>query len=336
MPPSKLRLAIIGCGAATEIVHLPALAKIGLKPVLLVDRNLERAEFLAKQFQIGGVSEDYHANNGEFDAAIVAVPHHIHSPVTVDLLGLGVHVLVEKPMAMNAAEALPMKTTAERTAAILAVGMFWHFRPIQSWVKAGLDAGFLGEIESFDFQEGSVFDWPIVSNFTFVKETGGGVLLDTGAHVIDMLIWWLGEVVESAYWDDSLGGVEANCEMNLTLASGVNGFVTLSRSRNLRNTAIIKGTEGEIEVGLSTDRLKANPLSLLKFKAGNQKGNQLGTHKNVDFFELQLLDWINAIETGRRPSVSVEETTRSIALIESMQAHRQTMEHPWPALDVAG
>jgi predicted dehydrogenase len=328
----NLRIAIIGCGAAAEIVHLPAFAKIGLKPVLLVDKDLKRAEVLAKRFQISNVSEDYQENIRQFDAAIVAVPHYLHTSVTLDLLGKGIHVLLEKPMAMTSAESNEMLTAAQRTETVFAVGMFWHFRKIHNWVKSGLDCNFLGDLESFDFQEGSIFDWPIVSEFTFLKDMGGGVLLDTGAHVLDLLIWWLGEVSDHSYHDDSLGGVAANCEMNLTLASGVKGFVTLSRTRNLRNTAIIKGSQGEIEVGLSTDRLRANPPRLLNFKVGHQKGNRLGTQKTGNSFELQLLDWIGAIETGKQPSISGESTARSIALIEGLQSHRQTMEHPWSEL----
>jgi len=332
---NKPRLAIIGCGAAAERVHLPALSKIGLKPVLLVDRNLQRAQVLAEKFRVENVSEDYQENIGEFDAAIVAVPHHIHTQVTVDLLGNGVHVLVEKPMATTAAEAQEMQDAVQRTGTTLAVGMFWHFRNIQRWVKGALDAGILGQIESFDFQEGSIFDWPVVSDFTFLKETGGGVLMDTGAHVLDLLLWWLGDVTEFTYHDDSLGGVEANCEMNLTLASGAKGFVTLSRTRTLRTTAIIRGTKGELEVGLSTDRLRADPPGLLEFKVGRQKGSRLGSQKSGNSFELQLIDWTTAIETGRQPSVSGESTSRSIALIENLKAHSQTMEQPWSALEMA-
>ena len=332
---SKLRIAIIGCGAVAELVHLPALAKIGLRPVLLVDKDLQRAQTLADRFHVEGVSQDYQVNMGAFDAAIVAIPHHLHAPVTLYLLAKGVHVLVEKPMAMTSVEAQDMQAAAKQTDTILAVGMSWHFRRAQMWVKGALEANLLGNLKSFNFQEGRVFDWPVISDFTFLKKKGGGVLLDTGSHVLDLLIWWLGEVAEFTYQDDSIGGVEANCEINLTMASGVRGFVALSRTRNLRCTAIIKGTHGEIEVGLSTTRLRANPPNLLDFKAGDLKGNRLGTQADGNSSELELLDWINSIETGRQPSVTGEATARSITLIENMRNQRRTIAFPWLEMDRA-
>ena len=60
------------------------------------------------------------------------------------------------------------------------------------FVKRLLDNGVLGDIRRFDIREGFVYEWPVTSDFMFRREAGGGVLADTGAHVLDMALWLLG------------------------------------------------------------------------------------------------------------------------------------------------
>ena len=324
------KLAIIGCGAVTEQFHLPALVALGIKPVLLVDRNLQRAQDLADTFNVSRISDDYDSWVGEFDAAIVALPHHLHAPVCTDLLRRGVHVLVEKPMALTTIECNAMIAAAETGEAVLAVGLMRRFLHVAQWVKAMLDAGVLGPIESFDFREGFVYNWPVASDFFFRRETaGGGVLIDTGAHTLDLLLWWLGDVASFEYYDDNYGGVEADCELHLTLASGAKGVVELSRTRNLRNTAILRGQRGEIEVSLHSNRVTASPKEILAYRNGGVSGNRLPRQSFEELFVLQLKDWLQAIETGQVPLVSGMEAARSIALIEACYEQHRLLKLPW-------
>ncbi len=326
------RIAIIGCGAVTEYRHLPALAAINIKPELLVDINLRRAQTLADAFNTPHISDDYRSRVGDFDAAIVASPHHLHAPVCIDLLRRGIHVLVEKPMALTTGECDAMIAAAEESGAILAVGLMRRFRQDFQWVKAALDAGVLGQIESFDFQEGGMYGWPVASGFFFRKETaGGGVLIDAGAHTLDLLLWWLGDVTTVDYCDDNYGGVEADCKLQVTLASGGRGVVELSRTQQLRNTAILRGGRGEIEVGFFEDKLHltARPKEILEFKNGNVRGNRLPPPVFKDLFVSQIKDWLRAIKTKQEPLVSGVEARRSVALIETCYQQRQPLELPW-------
>ncbi len=324
------RIGVIGCGAAAELGHLPALAAANLRPTLLVDRNIERVQALARAFGALHASDDYHSYIGAFDAAIVALPHHLHAPVCIDLLRRGVHVLVEKPMALTETECEAMMVAAQKGKAVLAVGIVRRFFYAPQWLKAALDAEALGTIESFDFQEGVVYDWPVASDFFFHKETaGGGVLIDTGAHTLDSLLWWLGDVASFEYYDDGYGGVEADCELHLTLASGAQGVVGLSRTRNLRNTAILRGQRGEIEIGLQSNQLTAHPKEILTQRYCGVSGNRLLQQSRIQRFALQIRDWLQAIATGNAPLVSGVEAARSIALIEACYAARQPLELPW-------
>src|ERR1041384_3242084 len=106
IPSMSVRVAMIGCGAVAERGHLPTLAASSeARLSWLVDNNEARTSALAARFGAGSrTSPDYRDVIGHTDAAIVALPHSLHGPVCSDLLAHGIHVLVEKPMAMSTGE----------------------------------------------------------------------------------------------------------------------------------------------------------------------------------------------------------------------------------------
>ena len=332
------KLAMVGCGAVTELCHLPAAKGINnCEVVMLVDKDLVRARELAALFNIPSVSQDYREVIDKVDAAIIALPHNLHAVVSIQLLKAGIHVLVEKPMAMTASECTKMIEAAKAGNALLAVGLMRRFLNSALFTKEAIESGLLGGIESFDFREGNVYNWPVNSNFFFRRETaGGGVLFDTGAHTLDLLLWWLGDMEVTDYFDDCLGGVEADCEIRLRAASGAHGIVELSRTRDLRNTAIIKGERGEIEVDL-----RRNEVSLRTAEGGAsvagyglvQGQQELREQGFFDLFPLQLDDFVHAVQSGNRPRVDGEEAVRSVELIESCYQKRAPLRTPWISLE---
>ena len=214
---------------------------------------------------------------------------------------------------------------------VLAVGLVRRFYPESVLVKRIIEAGRLGDVRHFEFCEGCVYDWPAASDFYLRPEAGGGVLADTGAHVLDLLLWWLGDWSSVVYRDDAQGGVEADCELELDLSSGARGIVELSRTRNLSNLARIEGTDGSLEVSLDF----WTPSLRLKGFAGCQTENGwfdycwLNRPTFADVVRWQLEDFVEAIRLGRSPRVPGTEGRKAIALIESCYASRQLLSQPW-------
>src|SRR5690606_5453468 len=242
------RLGIFGCGAITEHWHLPALKKLGIKPVLLVDRDLKRAQRLAKAFNADAADGLKPEHFGAIDVALVATPPLARTALSVELLGKGKHVFAEKPMTITVDEARAMVAAAERGKATLGVGYVHRFSHIRQWVHALVKSGRLGEIKRFDIREGYVYAWDLKTDAMWRRDqTGGGVLIDAGTHICDMISWLFGETAAVEYRDDNYGGVEAECIAKFTMKSGAVGVVELSRTRTLRNTAIIEGTDGLVE-----------------------------------------------------------------------------------------
>ncbi|MGH7824078.1 MAG: Gfo/Idh/MocA family protein [Candidatus Binatia bacterium] len=331
-PDGKLKLAIIGCGAITTINHLPIISGSDrMTAEILVDKSLARAEALAKAYAVPFVVDDYRKIIGAVDAAVVALPNHLHAPVAIELLRHGIHVFVEKPMALKTSECDAMIDAAHSRGAILAVGLEFRFFSACQFVKQFLAAGLLGNINSFDLRMGVIFKWPVESDYLFYRRTaGGGVLMDFGAHTLDLLLWWLGSCKTAAYVDDSMGGVEANCEIYLELANGAAGAVELSRTRNLRNSFIITGERGQLEVQLWTEnpelRLELNGQEVFLLGRVLQDG---GVATFEEAFHREIEDFAEAIQASREPFVTGQEARKTIQLIERCYETRRCLRHPW-------
>lgn len=327
-----LRLAVIGCGAVAELSHLPALAASdAFKLTHLVDTNLTRARALAHKFGVRDVADDYSQIVGKVDAAIVALPHSLHAPVSAALLAAGIHVLVEKPMATRIEECEAMIEAGAKSGAVLAVGLMRRHYATCQFVKRLIAHGVLGDIRSFDVREGMVYNWPVASDFFFRRETaGGGVLIDTGAHTLDLLLWWLGDYDSVTYYDDSMGGVEADCELHVCLKTGASGVVELSRTRNLRNTFVLRGSRAVLEVGTglgSSVSLAPTDGDIALCGSVSWTSGVIETPQVV--MRRQLDDFAEVICQGRNPLVTGEDGMRSVALIEDCYTSRLPLDQPW-------
>ena len=156
--------------------------------------------------------------------------------------------------------------------------------------------------------------------------------MDLGTHTLDQLLWWLGEVKSFEYYDDNYGGVEADCKLELTLESGAVGTVEVSRTRDLRNTAIIRGERAELEVALVQNSVSlrfpdatASITSPVIFSQEPILLNQ----KSADLIAAEHADFLEAIQLKRQPAIPGSEGRRSIALIEACYAERRLWKLPW-------
>jgi predicted dehydrogenase len=224
-----------------------------------------------------------------------------------------------------------MIEAAERTGAALAIGLLRRCSPALRGVKQALDAGAIGRIESFDLREGSVYAWPVASAGMF-RPDSGGVLADAGGHVLDLALWWFGDWRMLSYKDDSRGGVEADCLIDLETKSGVRGRIELSRTRAMRNACVIRGELGTLEVGTKTDAVVS-----LSYRNGPTLAGrpifegQTSPASLVDLFEPQLDQFVRAIRFGEPPLVDGREGRRSVQMIEACYRTRQPWFLPWDA-----
>jgi predicted dehydrogenase/nucleoside-diphosphate-sugar epimerase len=339
-------VAVIGCGAVAQAYHIPVLA--GHPQVCLaalVDRNVEAVGQLAKAYGVPRSAADAAAlDAGSVDAAVVATPPHHHAPAAIDLLRRGIHAFVEKPLALNGDEAAAMLEAAEKSGAVLAVGHFRRLFPSSRMLAALLAADAFGRPLSFDVEEGSVYDWPLVTLGGMRKDlAGGGVLIDTGPHTLDQLLFFFpgpAQLVE--YRDNALGGIESDCLLRLRLlhrGEPVEGRVELSRTRKLRNTFQITCERATLELPLGERyRVAVTPgeARLADPVLGTPRGYDLqagwlekpepGFHTA---FRAELDDWLSAIRGGQRPFLSGASALPTVRLIDECYRSARPLEEPW-------
>lgn len=333
---APVRLGIVGCGAVTQICHLPAAHRsTAVKIVALVDTQLDRARSLGRRFGVERCVADYRLVATDIDGMIVAVPHNLHVPIAGDLLRRGVPVLVEKPLATTVIEAERLIDTSRLSGTPLQVGHVYRHSRIARLVKRILDEGWLGSLRSFTLESGGIYNWPVASGFFWNREeAGGGVLIDTGSHMLDLLLWWIGDVGDVRYRDDNLGGVEADCELDLALNAPtgvVPGHVTFSRLRRLGSSARIEGEQFTLECRLSGEYgVRLRPAQWSGGDPSWVSRTEVGPAGSFSgMFVEQLEAFAQVIGEGVAPVVSGETALPTVALIERCYRERQSIVQPW-------
>jgi predicted dehydrogenase/nucleoside-diphosphate-sugar epimerase len=343
----KVRLAVVGCGAIARSLHLPVVAgHEDVELVALVDRDVVRASELARGYGVKRVLPDVAAlDSADFDAAILATPPQHHAEATIDLLKRGVHVLVEKPMATTLADAEAMVRAAEETGRALAVGFFRRLYPSIRLLRALLDSNWLGRPVRFVAEGGGTYNWAAATLGNMKKElAGGGVLIDYGSHILDLLFALFDEPAEVLnYRDNALGGVEADCSLGLRLRHAgdpVEGTLDLARTRNVGNFIRVECERGMLEFQVNErHRVRVMPHgpSLSDPLTGDVRPYRLdagwfGEAEDEPWYETfrrQIDDWLGAMREGWTPRLSGKSCLPTVRLIDACYRSRCDLAEPW-------
>ena len=340
-----LRLALIGCGAISAQMHLPILAgHEGVRLVALVDRDVKRAGDFARGYGVARVLADIEElGQGEFDAAIIATPPFHHAPCAIKLMQSGIHVLVEKPMATNYDDAVAMVRTAQEHGVALAVGFFRRLLPSIRLLKGLVDSAWLGRPQRFEAEGGGFYTWGAATLGNMRRKwPGAGRLIDYGSHLLDLLHYLFepGELLE--YRDNSLGGIEADCEMRLRLfhqGKPVEGSLAVARTRKLGNLIRVHCERGTLEFEFTERyriRVRLNQVDLTDSFDGQSRDLDLRAgwddEKDTSWYETvrtEIDDWLSAIRRGGQPRLSGESSLPTVKIIDECYRRRQPLEEPW-------
>ena len=248
----RLKLGVVGAGAVLDRYHMSAINGVPeVIRAIVIDADGERARRAAARYGFPKWSTDLADLVRHADLAIVLVPNALHAPVSCELLGQGIHVLCEKPMARNVDECLAMIEASRRGNAQLCIGHNRRFQQHMKLAKQLLGKGLIGDIVDIQAEEGSTSDWPRSPAYFDPALSGGGALLDVGIHSIDLIRWFAGEFDHIEYQGNGTGKtVESDARLNFSLANGAQGTVVASRTRNLAQKLTLVGTEGFLEAGL--------------------------------------------------------------------------------------
>jgi predicted dehydrogenase len=205
----KIKLGIIGCGGIANNKHIPSMLKQPeVEIVAVCDIIKEKAESTNDTLlkSKARIYTDYLEllSDSTIDAVCVCTPNISHCQISVDAMESGKHVLCEKPMAINYAEAMKMVDAQKRTGKLLSIGYQNRYRPDSIYIKKECENGELGEIyfaKAKAIRRRAVPTWGV---FLDEEKQGGGPLIDIGTHSLDLTLYMMNNyepkyVVGTAY-----------------------------------------------------------------------------------------------------------------------------------------
>jgi predicted dehydrogenase/nucleoside-diphosphate-sugar epimerase len=317
-----VKVALIGCGAAATHYYLPALRRV-LNPatqLCLVDSNVDRARALASKLGRCPVFADHREVLDFADGVIIAVPHFLHYRMAMDALNAGVHVLCEKPLAETLAEVENLNAAARSAGAVLCVNNTRRMLPQMREVKRLIETQTLGRIRSISYAEGNLFEWQSATSFYVdPRSSSKGILLDLGAHALDLICWWLNQKPALVQFeDDSFGGPESVASVR-ALAGRCDVRVMLNRLSAIDSKFTIVAEKGTIE---------GRPMEWQRLHVETAQGRRSvklqRTAKTYPEFVIPFVrNFIDVINGKEKPLVSGADVQPSIALMEECYKNRR-------------
>jgi predicted dehydrogenase len=271
MPEKKpIRFGILGAARIAPDALIKAAHKVPEAEVVAVAaRDPKRAQEFAATNKIPRVLATYEdlVNDPELDAIYNPLPNSLHCEWTIAALRAGKHVLCEKPLASNAAEAERMSKAADETGKILGEAFHYRYHPLADRVRALIGDGTLGRLIHVEGQ----FSVPIPeTNIRFDYNLAGGATMDLGCYPLHMIHYFSGLTprVISAKAETGPKNIDIAMDVDLELAGGVTARMTCAMKKDsvINATFMARGERGELRV--------INPIA-------PQRGHQLTLKTNA-------------------------------------------------------
>lgn len=223
---SAIRVALLGYGLGGRVIHRPliqAVPELALTHVVTADPDrVAQARADLPGVAVVPSAGQLWTQPDEFDVVVVATANETHVPLTTAALELGKLTVVDKPLAITAAEAATLVDLAQRLAVPLTVFQNRRWDSDTLTAAALFNEGTLGEVIRLESRF-TRFRPEVVHRWREDATAGGGVLLDLGAHLVDQALLLLGPAVEVYAEVDTRrtgAGADDDCFLALTHTSG--------------------------------------------------------------------------------------------------------------------
>ena len=323
-----LRWGVIGPGGIANNFVTTLHAHSDQRVFGVGSRSPERASAFAAQHGIPHFYGSYEAlvSDPTIDVVYIAAPHSEHRELALLALAAGKHVLVEKPIALSAAEAREIAAAAVSAGLFAMEAMWTRFQPKSTVIRQLLDDGVLGEVRLTSADLGFRFEFD-PGHRLYNMDLGGGALLDLGVYPIWFNHFAMGapDVVHAS---GSLGstGVDVQAALTLEYPGGAQGIALATMLARTRTGAEIAGTMARIEV-------EPNFIGSTGFTLHGAEGERLDWRDDREFSQLSDgLVWQAAavaqhISDGRTEAPEHPLAT-SIAVLETIDDARTQLGYP--------
>ncbi|HEY6737235.1 MAG TPA: Gfo/Idh/MocA family oxidoreductase [Actinopolymorphaceae bacterium] len=352
-----MRIGVIGCGVIGKL-HAKTVQALAPRAELavVVDSFAEKANELAREVGVeAATSFEEVLRRDDIDAVTVCTPSGQHADVAVAALEAGKHVIIEKPIDITLDAARRIIDAEQRSdATAMVVSQRRHDKAAQI-VREAVTTGMFGRVTSGSAQ----MSWWRSQAYYDSGEwrgtwalDGGGALMNQGIHTIDLLVWFLGEPVEVFAWADCLAHerieVEDIAVATVRFASGALGTIhgTTAAYPGLsaqvgvygdRGSAVIDNAKLSYFHAAQDDAEEyaygaggsANQAEVVMASADDEEGEKTADGQTIAGLQAtshtkQFEDFLDAVEKGRQPLVTVHEATRTLSVIRGIYESART------------
>jgi predicted dehydrogenase len=249
-PHEPLRMGIHGCANIARQFVRDVAPTQAVRIVAVASRNAQTAADFAQAHGIERHYGSYEAllADAQVDAVYLPLPNNLHAEWAIKAGTAGKHVLCEKPMALNRAQATGMFDAARQHGVMLLECFPYYFQPQTGAMVSLLHAGAIGTVRSVQSCFGFMLANP-ATNIRMKPDLGGGALLDAGSYALSVIRLAMGcapqRVVADASWADS--GVDLSLMATLHYADGRRAQLSCDMGAANHRRATIVGSAGTIE-----------------------------------------------------------------------------------------
>jgi predicted dehydrogenase len=323
-----LRFGLIGCGAISEALYLPALSKARsiCSELHLMDTQPGRLAAMSEDYGAASRTTSLQDLINRVDVAVVATPPRTHFPIARSLIAAGKHVFCEKPMTISPTDAEELVSLAATSNVILMVNHNRRIATAMSHIQKMIRSEELGRLLSVSWVEGHKPSWPTQSGYYFTQHMqdglpGAGVLLDMGAHIVDLLCWWLGEMPRViGCRTDSYGGPDSRAHLHLDF-DGMSTRMDLGSYVRMNNIYTLEFERGTIS-GHTGD------ASRFQVQRRGAEPSRVDCGKSETWLSV-LLNFAAVVNGRERPIVTGRDVLPSIRTIAEGYRMAQPFDEPW-------
>lgn len=280
------------------------------------------AEAFARRFGLPRAHTDYRAllAQPDIDMVVVGVPNHLHCEVVLAAAAAGKHVVIEKPLCLNLAEADRMLAACRTAGVKLMYAEELCFAPKYVRLKQLLDSGALGAPTLL--KQSEKHDGPHAAHFWDVTRSGGGVTMDMGCHAIEFFRWMLGRPpIKSVYAQMStqVHGAKTRGDDNailiLEFANGVIAIAEESWTKlgGMDDRAEVHGSLGvayaDLLHGNAIETYSARGYDYAVEKAGSTQGWSFTIYEEAwnYGFHAEMAHFVDCVQNDKPPLVTGED-----------------------------
>jgi D-xylose 1-dehydrogenase (NADP+, D-xylono-1,5-lactone-forming) len=316
---TTLRWGVLGAANIARKSVIPAIqASANGNVVAIASRDRTRAEALARDCNIPEVLDDYAAllSSPNIDAVYIPLPNSEHYRWTIAAAEAGKHILCEKPLALNAAQAEEMVQAAERAGVKLAEAFMYRHHPIVKDVQDLLQGGAIGELRIVR----STFSFNLSgdTNIRLSRELGGGALMDVGCYGVNLarLLTGAEPSAVAAVAVNGPSGVDEAFIGVMRFESGVVAEIDVSiRAAGEARYELI-GSNGRIHV---RHGFRPNPNEEAEIQIMQQGEVSRIFIEPVDQYQLMVEDFARAVLEDRPPRFPAQDAVANMQVIDALR-----------------